>query len=82
MKTAISLPDSTFEKVSEQARILGMSRSEFFARAAEHYLEEIEEGAVTRQIDEALDRLAVTDDTASDMVEEGRRFLAETDDEW
>ena len=34
MKTAISLPDDTYEQATRQARALGISRSEFFARAA------------------------------------------------
>ena len=34
MKTAISLPEDTFRRVERAARRLGMSRSEFFARAA------------------------------------------------
>ena len=38
MKTAISLPDDTFERVDRAATQLGISRSEFFARAAEHWL--------------------------------------------
>jgi hypothetical protein len=34
MKTAISLPDDTYEQATRQAQALGISRSEFFARAA------------------------------------------------
>lgn len=36
VKTAISLPDDTFQRVEAAAKRLGVSRSEFFARAAEH----------------------------------------------
>ena len=42
MKTAISLPDDTFDRASQRATELGMSRSEFFARAAQHYLDELD----------------------------------------
>ncbi|MEA2243109.1 MAG: Ribbon-helix-helix protein copG family, partial [Solirubrobacteraceae bacterium] len=35
MKIAISLPDDTFRRVDDAARRLGVSRSEFFARAAQ-----------------------------------------------
>ena len=42
MKTAISLPNETFERVSRRASDLGMSRSEFFARAAQRYLDELD----------------------------------------
>ena len=56
MKTAISLPDDTFERASHRAKDLGLSRSEFFARAASRYLEELDAGSVTKQIDAALKR--------------------------
>ena len=38
MKTAISVPDETFAQATRQAAELGISRSEFFARAARRYL--------------------------------------------
>jgi metal-responsive CopG/Arc/MetJ family transcriptional regulator len=38
VKTAISIPDHVFEQVEETAARLGMSRSEFFTRAAQMYL--------------------------------------------
>jgi metal-responsive CopG/Arc/MetJ family transcriptional regulator len=40
MKTAISVSDETFDRVSRTASDLGMSRSEFFTRAAQRYLDE------------------------------------------
>ena len=55
MKTAISLPDSTFDRATEKSKELGISRSEFFARAAEVYLDELAGHSLTRQIDEALE---------------------------
>lgn len=82
MKTAISVPDHTFERVTDRVRDLGMSRSEFFARAAERYLDQIDERLLTRQIDQALGRLDGTDDGSSDAVEAGHRLLADLDDEW
>ena len=39
MKTAISVPDPVFERVDREAKRLGVSRSEFFAKAAERYLD-------------------------------------------
>ena len=44
MKTTISLPDDTFERVDRAAKQLGFSRSEFFARAAERWLAVLEDG--------------------------------------
>ena len=82
VKTAISVPDETFERASRRAADLGMSRSEFFARAAQRYLDEVDAQSLTRQIDDALDRLGTPDDTAVDAVAAGHRVLADTDDEW
>lgn len=82
MKTAISLPDETFERASHRATDLGLSRSEFFARAAEHYLDELDEQSLTGEIDAALDRLDPADRSVGDAVDVGRRTLAATDGEW
>src|ERR1700735_3255314 len=54
MKTAISLPEDTFEQATRQAAELGISRSEFFARAARRYLDDLASRSLTQQIDEAL----------------------------
>ena len=62
MKTAISLPDETFARVEAAARRLGVSRSEFFARAAERWLEDLDEEKTTEAINEAL--AGVVQDTA------------------
>jgi hypothetical protein len=78
VKTAISLPDATFEQATKKARELGISRSEFFARAAEVYLDELAGHSLTRQIDEALDT-AGTDESSSAAAAAGRRRLAEDD---
>ncbi|MCP9489073.1 MAG: ribbon-helix-helix protein, CopG family [Solirubrobacteraceae bacterium MAG38_C4-C5] len=55
MKTAISLPDTTFARADEAARKLGVSRSEFFARAAERWLAELEDKDLTEQINRSLE---------------------------
>ena len=54
MKTAISLPDSTFVRVDAAAAALGISRSEVFVRAAEQYLDALDDVALTERIDAAL----------------------------
>lgn len=54
MKTAISVPDTTFERVDAVAARLGMSRSELFARAAERWIDEFEAERTTEQIDAVL----------------------------
>lgn len=82
MKTAISLPDDVFERASRRAKELGMSRSEFFARAADRYLDELDAESVTNQINASLDQLDIPDDSAAHAVSAGHRLLAAVDDEW
>lgn len=81
MKTAISVPDETYAKATEHAAALGMSRSEFFTRAAQHYLQQLDEQSLTRQIDAAVDLIGV-DDSAAAAVAAGRLRLSMADDEW
>lgn len=57
MKTAISLPDETFRRAEDAARRMGVSRSEFFARAAERWLDALQEDDTTAAINDALDGL-------------------------
>ena len=79
MKTAISLPDDTYEQATRQAAELGISRSEFFARAARKYLSELARESLTQQIDEALEA-AGADDSAAVAVAAGHRTLASEGD--
>lgn len=74
MKTAISIPDDTFSRVTERAAELGMSRSEFFAKAAKQYLEQLDSMSVTSQIDRVLAE-AGEDDSWTAAVDMGRRRL-------
>jgi hypothetical protein len=54
VKTAISLPDDTFRRVDDAAKRLGVSRSEFFARAAERWLESLDDDGTTDAINRAI----------------------------
>jgi predicted DNA-binding protein len=54
VKTAISLPDETFERVEAAAKRLGVSRSEFFARAAERWLNDLDDNQTTEAINQAI----------------------------
>ncbi|MGH2872559.1 MAG: ribbon-helix-helix protein, CopG family [Solirubrobacteraceae bacterium] len=54
MKTAISLPDETFARVERAAKRLGVSRSEFFARAAQRWLDDLDDDQTTDAINRAL----------------------------
>ena len=78
MKTAISLPDDTYEEATRQAAELGISRSEFFARAARRYLQELAERSLTDQINKALQ--AAADDSNAAAAAAGRARLAGLDD--
>jgi hypothetical protein len=82
VKTAISVPNTTYERASRRARELGMSRSEFFSRAAARYLDELDASSVTQQIDEVVERLGGPDESTVDAVRAGRRRLASAGDDW
>jgi antitoxin MazE6 len=79
MKTAISLPDETYDQATTLAKKLGMSRSEFFARAAEKYAIELSASSLTAHINQALEA-STSDDSAHAAVAAGRRRLAAEDD--
>jgi metal-responsive CopG/Arc/MetJ family transcriptional regulator len=81
MKTAISVPDEIFEQAEGQAAELGISRSEFFARAARRYLDELATRSLTTQIDQAL-QAAGNDDSGAAAATAGRGLLAAGDDDW
>jgi metal-responsive CopG/Arc/MetJ family transcriptional regulator len=79
MKTAISLPDDTFDAATRRAGELGMSRSEFFATAARRYLAELDGQSVTAQIDDVLSAAAPDDSSAAAVAAGRSRLLVETD---
>lgn len=82
MKTAISVPDETFDRVTRRAVALGMSRSEFFARAAQRYLDELDAESLTTQIDSALEVSDAPDGAQEAAVDVGRRVVSAVDDDW
>lgn len=85
MKTAISIPDETFAAVERSVAELGVSRSEFFVRAARLYLDKLEGESITRQMNDALAAEAaagIHDDSNADAAAAGRRFLADLGDDW
>jgi metal-responsive CopG/Arc/MetJ family transcriptional regulator len=81
MKTAISVPDEIFEQAAGRAAELGISRSEFFARAARRYLDELATWSLTSQIDQAL-LAAGDDDSGAAAAAAGRGLLAAAGDDW
>lgn len=82
MKTAISVPDQTFDRVERRSHELGMSRSEFFTRAASRYLDELDAESVTRQMDAALAAEDGVDDSEDATVAAGRRVVADATFNW
>ncbi|MEJ7706146.1 MAG: hypothetical protein WKF82_02035 [Nocardioidaceae bacterium] len=81
MKTAISVPDDTFNEATARAEQLGMSRSEFFSRAARRYLDDLSQESVTHQINQALELPGYDDDASDIAAAAGRRRLS-ADDDW
>jgi metal-responsive CopG/Arc/MetJ family transcriptional regulator len=79
MKTAISVPEDIFDQATKQAAELGISRSEFFTRAARRYLDELASRSLTEQVNDALQR-AGSDDSAAAATSAGRTLLADGDD--
>ena len=72
MKTAISVPDETFQRVEQAAKRLGVSRSEFYARAARSWLDALADEDTTEAINRAVDEIpsdaAFTDAAAAALV--------------
>lgn len=81
MKTAISVPDETFARAEHCADDLGVSRSEFYTRAAQYYLDHLQAQTLTDDINAAL-AMVEEDDSAAAAVTAGRRVLSAPQDEW
>lgn len=82
MKTAISVPDPSFERAERLARQHGMNRSQFYTEAAERFADELESDDLTEAINQSLDALDA-DGAAEFAVLAGRRLLGrEGADEW
>lgn len=48
------MPDETFQRVEQAAKRLGVSRSEFYARAAQSWLDALDDEDTTDAIDSAI----------------------------
>lgn len=85
MKTAISLPDHLFERVERTVARERMTRSEFFAKAAERYLVELDRANLTERMNAALELVGDSyDEEQREWLEFNKRQLAKLteDDEW
>lgn len=81
VKTAISVPDRTFERAERAAQRHGLNRSQLYATAVERYLDELEAGDLTAAID-AVVEVANADHATGDAASAGRRVVADGDEEW
>jgi metal-responsive CopG/Arc/MetJ family transcriptional regulator len=80
VKTAISVPDSTYERVTRRAAELGMSRSELFARAADEYLDRLDDAVLVEEINHVVATVDVDEPTW--VVDHAHRRLTAEDEEW
>ena len=55
MKTTISIPDSVFQTADRLAQRMGISRSEFYSRAVEDYIEAHRYDRVRESLDTVYD---------------------------
>ncbi len=62
MKTAVSIPTPLYQEAERRARKLGVSRSEFYARALERLLRQEPDLDVTK----ALEAVYMTEDSSLD----------------
>jgi predicted transcriptional regulator len=81
VKTAISAPDETFERVERLAQKHRMHRSQFYAKAAERYAAELDAADLTDAIDAVVD-VANADSSTRFAVAVSARVLAGSDEEW
>jgi len=64
MKTAVSLPDDLFRMGEASAHSLGVSRSEFYAKAIADFLKKHQADAITERLNEVYSRHSSKVDSA------------------
>lgn len=77
MKTAISIPDHIFQQAEMAARKLGMSRSEFYAKAVCQFVQDIHEDNVTHALDELYEKEPSSLDEGLEMMQRRSVFREE-----
>lgn len=81
MKTAISIPDETYERAERVRAKHRMRRSHFYAEAVARYADELESAEVTAAIDAVVDE-ANADESARSAVDVGFRTVGGIDEAW
>jgi len=69
VKTAVSLPDKLFREAEAAAKTLGVSRSQFYARALTKFLEMREPEHITTQLNEVYGRRGAKVDPVLDRMQ-------------
>lgn len=83
VKTAISLPDELADRIEVATARHGLSRSRFFALAAEHYLATLSSADLGAAIDRAVDLIGPElDEEAVDVRAASLALLRQGDEEW
>ena len=81
MKTAISLPDSLFERAERVAQAMKLNRSQLYAQALEAYLDRLDPEAITAAFNEVYSVESAAPDPR--LWEMQLASLSElTEDEW
>lgn len=82
MKTAISLPDHAAERFDRIAEQHGMSRSEFYRRAAERYADALAGADLTDEINKAIDDVGQPGAESTDFRRAANARMANRSDTW
>lgn len=82
MRATVTVDDDLFAEADRRAAELGISRSGFYQKALEHYLEQLRAAALTERMNRLLDRYGdgIDSDYASHVSEAWSRDMG--DDEW
>lgn len=78
MKTAISIPDKTFEAAEQLVKRLGISRSELYSKAISSYIKEHRNDSVT----EALNEIYADEKSSLDQTTQYLQFTSISKDKW
>ncbi len=80
MKTAISLPDKLFNHAEKVAKEEGLSRSELYAKALAHYIEQNQREGITERINAVYEKGDSAYGTFDEKVARANVLKAEWDD--
>ena len=82
VKTAISLPESLFERVDRLAREMKVSRSRLFVLALETFIQDYQDRQMFEQINEAYRDTPPTDSEQARLKQIRRQLRRIAEGEW